>query len=390
MQMRSCLTAACLLSALLLGCSKAATTAAGSKPYSYQPGPVPAFISMDQIKARWTATEAKQTPTRVTVKGIYATSYSAANPDKLGQLLGLIDRTELNALVVNVKDDWGNITYETDQPIAKGAGAVNPDLADLKAFTGLLKSKNIYSIARVVTFKDAYVPTYRPDLAVARVGGGVWKDYNGVSWLNPYNKAAWDYIVDIARGAALGGFDEIQFDYVRFPTDGNLDTIDYPGKDDRAKARVIADFLAYARKELHPYGVWVSADAFGLITSANDDLGIGQHLEEVSLGVDYLSPMTYPSHYIPGNLGLSNPIAMPYQTVYRSLLDAKTRWEKAGETGKVMMRPWLQDFSWGYPYTAKEVRDQIQATYDAGFDQWLLWNAANDYTEAALKPAAKE
>ncbi|HEY3363775.1 MAG TPA: putative glycoside hydrolase [Symbiobacteriaceae bacterium] len=387
------LLAAAVLALLLAGCSRPAAMAGAresAKPYTYQPGPVSAFVSMDQIRQGWAATEAKLVPPRVTVKGIYATSYSAANPAKLNELLGLIDRTELNALVVNVKDDWGNITYETDQPIAKAAGSVSPDLKDLNAFTSQLKAKHVYGIARVVTFKDSFVPKYRPDLAVARTGGGIWRDYNGVPWLNPYHRGAWDYIVDIARGAALAGFDEIQFDYVRFPTDGDLSQIVYPGQDSRAKAQVIADFLAYARKELRPYGVWVSADAFGLVTTASDDMGIGQHLEELSGAVDYLSPMVYPSHYISGNLGLSNPNAMPYQTVYRSMLDAKDRWAKAGQTDKVTMRPWLQDFSWGYPYGVKEVRDQIQATYDAGFKEFLLWNAANSYTEAALKPADKE
>lgn len=364
----------------------AAETAA---KYTYQPGPVAPFVSLDQIKQQWSRTEEKLLPPRVQVKGIYLTSYSASNPERFSELLGLVERTELNAMVVNVKDDWGNITIDTDHPLAKAAGAVNPDLGDGKQFTETLRSKGIYSIARIVTFKDAFVPKVRPDLATASTAGGIWRDYNTVTWLNPYNRAAWDYVVDIGKAAAMAGFDEIQYDYVRFPTDGPMSLLAYPGKDDRAQQQVIADFLAYARKELHPYGVWVSADAFGLVTSLYDDLGIGQHLEELSASVDYLSPMVYPSHYIPGNLNLPNPNAMPYETVHQSMLDAKARWEKAGLTGKVMMRPWLQDFSWGYPYGPNEVRAQIQATYDAGYDQWLLWNAANEYTEAALQPAAK-
>lgn len=364
--------------------------AAAAAPATTPGGPVAPFVALDEAKRRWAEAEAKLVPPRVEVKGIYVTAFSAANPQKYNDLLSLIDRTELNAIVVNVKDDWGNITFDTKNPTALEAGGVAPDLGDLKAFTARLRERHIYSIARIVTFKDSYIPKARPDLAVASAGGGIWRDYNGVPWLNPYNRKAWDYIVSIAREAAMDGFDEIQFDYVRFPTDGNLDAIVYPGKDNREKAQVIADFVAYARKELRPYGVWVSADVFGLVTSAQDDMGIGQQLEAVSAGADYLSPMVYPSHYIPGNLGLPNPNAMPYDTVFRSMMDTKERWAKAGLTGKVEMRPWLQDFSMGYPYGPREVRAEIQATYDAGYKQWLLWNAANDYTEAALEPQAAQ
>ncbi|HYG58463.1 MAG TPA: putative glycoside hydrolase [Symbiobacteriaceae bacterium] len=386
---------ALMVTGLLAACSggtEPATAEAKNEipKFSYQPGVVAPFVTLSQARTAWTQAEAVLAPKPVAAKGIYLTSYSAANPAKFQELVDLVDRTELNAMVVNVKDDWGNVTFTVTHPIAVAAGAVHPDLGDMKAFTSHLRAKGIYSIARIVTFKDSHVPKYRPDLAVASTAGGIWRDYNGVPWLNPYNRAAWDYVVEIAREAALVGFDEIQFDYVRFPTDGNMSLVSYPGKDDRERQQVIADFLAYARKELRPYGVWVSADVFGLVTSLYDDLGIGQHLEEISAGVDIVSPMVYPSHYIPGNLNLSNPNAMPYETVYRSMLDAKGRWEKAGLTGKVTMRPWLQDFSWGHPYGPKEVRDQIQATYDAGYDQWILWNAANEYTEAALKPAGKE
>lgn len=324
-------------------------------------------------------------PKRPAVKGIYVTQDSLQNSAKLNELLGLIDRTELNAMVINVKDDWGNITFEADVPVAKEANAVHPTLGDGRQQIKQLKEKGIYTIARIVTFKDAWVPKVRPNLAVASTAGGIWRDYNGVSWLNPYSKEAWDYVVSVARAAAEIGFDEIQFDYVRFPTDGDLDAIVYPGKDGRPREQVIADFLAYARQELRPHKVWVSADLFGVVTSFHNDQGIGQLLEPASAAVDIVSPMVYPSHYGPGNLGVANPNAQPYETVHRSMLDAKERWEAAGLTGKVTMRPWLQDFSYGHPYGPAEVRAQIQATYDAGYSEWLLWNAANVYTEEALE-----
>lgn len=375
--------------AILVGCSKPAVEqpVEPAPLFSYTPGPVEPIINLDEAKQEWKEREGDLMPERPVVKGIYLTSDSVRNPAKFQELLELIDRTELNAMVINVKDDWGNLTFQTDLAIAKEVGAIHPDLGDVRTLTQKLKEKKIYSIARVVTFKDAWVPKARPNLAVARAGGGIWRDYNDVPWLNPYNREAWEYVVSVARAAAEAGFDEIQFDYVRFPTDGDLDAIVYPGKDDRKREQVIADFLAYARQELRPYRVWVSADVFGLVTSTPDDMGIGQLLEPISQSVDVISPMVYPSHYIPGNLGVANPNAMPYETIYQSMLDAKERWETAGLAGKVTMRPWLQDFSWGHPYGPAEVRAQIQATYDAGYSEWLLWNAANVYTEEALEKA---
>lgn len=322
------------------------------------------------------------------VKGIYVSAWSAADPETFGELLELIDQTELNAVVVDVKDDSGRITFAVDEAVAREAGAVQPFIRDIRTFTENLRQRSIYSIARIVTFKDPAVAPHRPDWAAADVSGTVWRDDNGVAWLNPYSQDAWDYVVRIAVAAAEAGFDEIQFDYVRFPTDGRLSNLRYPGKDDRAPQQVIADFLAYARAQLKPYGVPVSADVFGLVTSAGDDMGIGQRLEEIAAAVDFVSPMLYPSHYERGNLGVANPNAMPYETVYRSLRDARRRIEAAGLTGRTAVRPWLQDFSWGHKYGPDEVRAQIQATYDAGYTQWLLWNAASHYTAAALKPAA--
>jgi len=323
-------------------------------------------------------------PAAAEVKGVYLTAWNAANPTFLEGILSLIDRTELNAVVVDVKDDSGRVTIATDEATAVADGAVVPFLSDPQAFTADLHARGIYAIARIVAFKDPIVAPAHPDWAVQHASGGVWRDWNGVAWLNPYNRDAWDYVVRVARAAAEAGFDEIQFDYVRFPTDGDLAATRYPGADDRAYEQVVADFLAHARAELAPLGVPVSADVFGLVTSARDDMGIGQRLEESAAAVDYVSPMLYPSHYEAGNLGLSNPNAMPYETVYRSLQDARVRIAAAGLGGRTAVRPWLQDFSLGYTYGPAEVRAQIQATYDAGYGSWLLWNAANVYTEGAL------
>ncbi|BDG62110.1 putative glycoside hydrolase [Caldinitratiruptor microaerophilus] len=323
---------------------------------------------------------------RATVRGIYLTGRTASSAQRLGELLALVDRTELNGMVIDVKSDWGTLTYRSDVPLAIEAGAGKGPIADLRALVTRLKEHDVYAIGRVVTFKDNYLPRHRPDLAVQRAGGGLWQDRKGMTWLNPYKKEAWEYVINVAKEVAAAGFDEIQFDYVRFPTDGDVSQIVYPGRDGRRREQVIADFLTYAREQLEPLGVWVSADIFGIMTMATDDQGIGQLLEEVARGPHILSPMVYPSHYGPGNYGFANPNAHPYETVYRALQDAHRR---LGEKfPDLIIRPWLQDFTLGQPpYGAREVRAQIRATYDSGIQEWLLWNAANVYTEAALGPA---
>lgn len=332
------------------------------------------------------AAQAAEPPAPKAVKGVYLTAWNAGNPTKLREIVDLIDRTELNAVVVDVKTDAGLVAFPINDATAQNAGAVNAYLSDLKAFAADLRARGIYTIARIVAFKDPVVAPANPGWAVLDTSGAVWRDYNGVAWLNPYSSEAQDYIIRVAKAAAASGFDEVQFDYVRFPTDGDLSAIVYPGEDDRLPEQVIADFLARARAELAPYGVPVSADVFGLVTSVSDDMGIGQQLEAIAGAVEIISPMLYPSHYEAGNLGLPDPNSMPYETVYTALVDARDRIERAGLQAGTWVRPWLQDFSWGYTYGPDEVRAEIEATCDAGYTSWLLWNAANVYTEGALGP----
>lgn len=321
---------------------------------------------------------------RLGVKGVYLSAASASLPERVQQFLHLVERTEINAVVIDVKTDWGTLAYPSVLPLAREAGTLDPIQLDLPALLRAFKERGAYTIARVVTFKDNVLPRRRPDLAVQRAGGGLWQDYKGLTWLNPYSRAAWDYVVGVAREVAQLGFDEIQFDYVRFPSDGPMASAAYPGQDGRRREQVIGDFLAYAREQLAPLGVWVAADIFGIVLSVPDDQGIGHLLEEVARGPDVLSPMVYPSHYAPGNLGLANPNSEPYETVKRALADAQRRLRY--RYPDLVIRPWLQDFSWGWPYGPAEVRAQIRAAYENGLDGWMLWNAANVYTEAALLP----
>lgn len=320
----------------------------------------------------------------VTVRGIYVTGWVAGLPQRFEALRQLVLRTELNAMVIDVKDDTGYLTYRSKLEAVKALGADSGRIPDLPALVARLNRDGIYPIARLVLFKDPVLARLRPDLAVQSSGGGIWRDRKGLAWADPHQKAVWDYNLAIAREVAAMGFREIQFDYVRFPTDGDRSTIVYPGADGRSRGEVIREFLEYAAGALRPSGVYVSADIFGLVTTAEDDMGIGQVLEEMAPAVDYLSPMVYPSHYAPYSYGIPDPDARPYETVYQSMATAARR---LGDQAP-KLRPWLQDFTLRHRYGAAEVRAQIQAVYDAGLTEWILWNPTNVYSEGALRAAA--
>lgn len=325
----------------------------------------------------------------IEVRGIYMTAQTVADKEKFDRLLKLIDETELNAVVIDVKNDEGFITYQTNVDDAQFAGSnAKITIKDIGSTLNLLNSKKIYTIARIVTFKDNKAASKFPNLAVKSRSGGIWRDRNGQAWLNPYNREAWNYVVDIAEEAAAKGFDEIQFDYVRFPTDGNLKMIDYGKSAGSSKPQAIGDFLKYARTRLSDMGTVVSADVFGLVTTAENDMNIGQKLEYLADSVDVISPMVYPSHYGKGSYGVAEPDFEPYKIVNYSMKIAKQRLDK-NDKSIARLRPWLQDFSATYlprykKYGPAEIRAQIKATYDAGVREWILWNAANRYTVNGL------
>ncbi len=319
------------------------------------------------------------------VRGVYATRWSFAG-QRWEQLIDLVRDTELNAIVIDVKDDRGDLAWkDSNVELAHAVGAdANTALTKQRAAARLrqLRQAGGYPIARVVCFKDAVLAPARPALAIRAKGGGVWRDRKGLAWLDANNRATWDYILDVSREAAAMGFLEIQFDYVRFPTDGNVDSAVYArgGVDPRA----IRNFLAYAREELHNVGVRLSADIFGLTTykqaGAGDGDGTGQRFEDVSAEVDYVSPMVYPSHYYRGNYGLKNPEANPYRVVFGAMREAQQRVH--GYRARV--RPWLEDFSLRVRHHPGRVTAQLEATYANGIDSWLLWNAGNTYSRSAL------
>jgi hypothetical protein len=313
-------------------------------------------------------------------KGILMTGYTAGGR-RFDDLVEMIERTELNAVVIDIKDERGELSWMPRSPQAAMAGAGRPKILEPAATIRKLKQKDVYVIGRIVTFQDNFLSRVRPDLAIQDLGGGTWENRKELGWLDPYSVEAQDYAIALAIEAIELGFDEIQFDYIRFPTDGDVTNMWFPHKDERLPHDVIADFLARARQQIVPRGAYMSTDLFGLVALVTDDLGIGQRLELIAPHVDYISLMSYPSHYSAGNYGISDPEKDPYKTVSLSLKDAQRR--IAGTGAK--LRPWIQDFTLRVPYTPVEVRAQIDAAEDLGINEWLLWNARNRYTEDALR-----
>jgi hypothetical protein len=311
------------------------------------------------------------------VKGIYATGWMAGSAKWFPRLVNFIDTTECNALVIDVKDDTGTLSYASEVPLVKANGAALNKIGDPRKMMQTLREHGIYPIARIVVFKDPFLADKKQDWAVKDSHGGLWRDRKGLYWIDPNNRLYWDYIVDIAKEAVELGFQEIQFDYVRFTSDGDLKRCLYPYATGQLRQDVIQEFLQYARTQLKDYQIPVSADVFGLTTSADDDLGIGQKFEKIAASVDIVCPMVYPSHYALGTFGLKNPNANPYETVFHGINDAKKRLAKLGRSTQI--RPWLQDFSLGYYYGRGEIQKQIQAVKDAGLNEWIFWNPSCRY-----------
>jgi hypothetical protein len=312
------------------------------------------------------------------VRGVYVTSWSAGRPGFLTALLDFTRKAGVNALVIDVKDDTGLVSYPSEVPLARqinaGFSKYNP-----AAVLNLLREHQLYPIARIVVFKDPLLAAKKPDWAVQDCRGGIWSDYKGRRWVDPYNNLIWEYNVALAKEAAKWGFREIQFDYVRFTSDGKIKNCLYPAADARTHAEVIRDFLSFAYEELKGYGVKVSADVFGLTCSVEDDLGIGQQFEYIAENVDVICPMVYPSHYRKGSYQLANPDLDPYETVYRSLEDAKRKC--IAVQNEVIVRPWLQDFSLMSRYSLPQLQAQVRAVEAAGFEEWIFWNPGNRYDE---------
>jgi len=313
------------------------------------------------------------------MRGVHVTMSLASLPGKLRQYVAL---PGLNTIELDVKDESGRVGFVPRAvPLATRTGAAAA-YYDAKRAAQLVHSHGDYLIGRIVTFEDPVLSEKRPDLAIHTSDGSVWRTSAGLGWTNPYDRRVWRYNVNLAAAAAKAGFDEIQFDYVRFPSDGDLSLIRYPGPHPQPMKSTIPRFVQYASRRLHPLGARVSVDLFGL--AATRDLGIGQLPRRISRYADAVYPMVYPSHYSPGEYNLPDPNAAPSATVTHSLVDFRA----ALHGRKARLTPWLQDFSLGRTYTLADVRAQIAAARGQFAKGFLLWNAEGVYSARALRPPA--
>lgn len=332
------------------------------------------------------------------VRGIYVTSSSASLTKRVDDLIALSKRTKINAFVIDVKEDDGTLLFKM-----KAGEKYNPNanrrspIKDIDKFMKKMKDNNIYTIARVVSFKDPTYAKANPDKAIiTKSTGKPFTNSDGVIWVSPHDRYLWEYNIAVAKEAALAGFDEIQFDYVRFPASngGKLDKdLDYRNPNKESKPETIQKYLQYARKELEPLGVYIAADVYGQVGSLPDDMALGQHWESVSNVVDYICPMIYPSHYGKGVYGLPVPDAEPYKTVYRSTQDSMNR--NANIDTPAMIRPWIQAFTarWvkGYiTYGPEQIELQVKALKDLGINEYILWSPTNRYRIEKNPPSDKK
>lgn len=317
------------------------------------------------------------------IRGIHLSAWASGSKKYRNDTLALFENTELNTAVIDVKELEGNVYIDGVKEVSV-YNLYKPAMPDIEQYLKLLKEKGVYTIARLVVFRDNVMPRKKPKLAVKNPDGTIWTDRMSIAWLDPYNKESWMYNLKIAKRAAELGFDEIQFDYIRFPSDGEIKNCRYSKPHSSTEAlKSLIGFLKEAARQLKPMGVKISIDVFGL-TTTSDNLGIGQRIVEMTECVDYVSPMVYPSHYGKGNYGIADPNRDPYRVVYYAIEGALKR------VPQEKIRPWLQDFSLGYKYEKKEVREQIQACYDNKIGSWLLWNPRCVYTKEALNGKDEE
>jgi hypothetical protein len=327
------------------------------------------------------------------VLGVYVTACAAATPSYKNSIIKLLEETELNSVIIDIKDFSGTISIPTDNPLlADGLTGKGCKVKDMEEFVAQLHEMNVYVIGRVTVFQDPLYAKLHNSEAIKRVSdGGLWADKNGLNYLYPGSEKVWDYVIEIAKESYSIGFDEINFDYIRFPSDGDIKNMAIPTSG-LTKADIVENFFSYLNANLKDTDIVTSADLFGMTTTNTDDLGIGQILERTLPYFDYVCPMVYPSHYPAGFNGWSNPNSVPYDLinfVMKSSVDranalkndlTQPEWLR-DHVSPDQLRPWLQNFSLGKPpYGATEIDAQIRATNDVGLDSWLLWDASNKYT----------
>jgi hypothetical protein len=371
-----------LLGLSLVGCEAEAPGASAETARDT----VPAAVDTMMPEPEPAATDVRARAPRP-IRGIYLNAYAAGSRARLPRLVSIADTTEINAFVIDVKDERG-IRYPSEVGLAADlAQQGEVTIRDLSALLDTLRAHEIYTIARIVVFNDPILSEAREEWSIRQPDGAIWRDRSGHSWVSPWDRRVWEYNIAIAEEVARAGFDEIQFDYVRFPEQfRSLPPQVHPhAQGDRTDA--IAAFLNEAKSRLHPLGVTVTADVFGLSPNTFDDVGIGQQWETLAAIADHMLPMMYPSHYYSTHLpNVPRPNAMPYETVFKSAGMARIRNDRLREAGiepariivwlQAFQAPWLRD---GVQYGPEEIRLQKQGVYDVGLDDWILWHPGSQY-----------
>lgn len=333
---------------------------------------------------------AKRNKEEKKIKGIYLPAYIVGNEERFGPIFENMKKSCINAIVVDAKDDLGRITFNIDNEYVKSQKTTNENqIKDIDAFIKLCKENNIYTIARVASFYDKYITILRPELAIHKKDGKYYKDNKGWYWLNPYSEDVKKYLIEIGKGCAKAGFDEVQYDYFRFSADAGMRNVKFSDEEvkGRSKIEVITELAQDIYQELIPENIFISIDVFGAIMdSYKDQNSIGQEYETLLKNVDYLCPMVYPSHYANQTFGIDIPDKHPYDSVKNALITStntiKKTYDSTAHYGKV--RPWLQGFTASYlpdfiAYDANEYKEQIKAVEDAGHDEWMFWHPGGTY-----------
>ena len=328
------------------------------------------------------------------VRGIYISGPMAGSSGLFQNILDSLEGTEINTVVIDLKNDDGRVTCDLETPIVSEIDACIPYVQDMKGLIKTLKDKGLYVIARVVAFRDPYLAEKKPEWSLKQKDGSLYRDKQGMAWIDPYCEDVWEYLIEVGTAANDLGFDEVQFDYIRFSTDSTMKNVvfDEDVTQGRSKTDVITEFVKYAYEKLASQGLFVSADVFGTIIGSEIDANaVGQIYTEMAKHLDYICPMIYPSHYGPGNFGIDYPDTKPYETILGALQKSRSVLDQAADADghvnrQAIVRPWLQDFTASYlgsgkyiSYGYEEVQKQIQAVKDAGYEEWMLWSAANKY-----------
>jgi hypothetical protein len=318
-------------------------------------------------------------PDTMIVRGLYVNRFAAVSSRKMAKMIAIADSTEINALVIDIKDEFGLNYASTDPTVRRNAGTAGA-IPNLRALLDTLRAHHILPIARIVVFKDSVAARVNPQHTIRKADGSAWRDKQGLAWVNPYDETIWEYNIRVAEEVVKLGFGEVQFDYIRFPEPyRSLPTQVFPNQKGRSKPDVLAEFLRTANGRLDKLGVRTTADIFGLVTTVRGALEIGQEWEKVAPVSDVLLPMTYPSHYPRGAFGIARPNADPYKVQLVAIKRARERSEALGISGQ-HVRPWIQAFSIGLPkYDASHVKDQMRGVYDAGVEGWVWWHPGSSY-----------